>query len=167
VKAVDHNNLQNEATCECIELERSVPGEEQPGIGASCRETPKELATHMILDNYGRRNHPNVRAWLDKHPRFHCHFTLTSSSWLNLVERWFGEITRKRIRRGVFKSVSDLVSAIEEFIRVNNAHPKPFVWTKNVGTCRRDWERYQIWDWWYLRKAREDIGIRDVFCLKT
>jgi hypothetical protein len=71
---------------------------------------------------------------LEKHPRFHCHFTPTSSSWLNLVERWFGEITRKRIRRGVLKSVSDLVSAIEEFIRVNNANPKPFVWTKNVAT---------------------------------
>jgi len=96
------------------------------------RETPKDLAIHMILDNYGTHNHPKVRAWLERHPRFHCHFTPTSSSWLNLVERWFGEITRKRIRRGVFSSVSDLVFAIEEFIRVNNANPKPFVWTKNV-----------------------------------
>jgi len=96
------------------------------------RETPKNLAIHMILDNYGTHNHPKVRTWLEKHPRFHCHFTPTSSSWLNLVERWFGEITRKRIRRGVFSSVSDLVFAIEEFIRVNNANPKPFVWTKKV-----------------------------------
>ena len=96
------------------------------------RETPKDLAIHMILDNYGTHNHPKVRTWLEKHPRFHCHFTPTSSSWLNLVERWFGEITRKRIRRGVFSSVSDLVFAIEEFIRVNNANPKPFVWTKKV-----------------------------------
>ena len=95
-------------------------------------ETPKDLAIHMILDNYGTHNHPKVKAWLQKHPRFHCHFTPTSSSWLNLVERWFGEITRKRIRRGVFRSVSDLVFAIEEFIRVNNANPKPFVWTKKV-----------------------------------
>jgi transposase len=98
------------------------------------RETPKDLAIHMILDNYGTHNHPRVKAWLEKHPRFHCHFTPTSSSWLNLVERWFGEITRKRIRRGVFRSVSDLVSAIEEFIRINNANPKPFVWTKKVDT---------------------------------
>jgi transposase len=96
------------------------------------RETPNGLAIHMILDNYGTHNHPLVKAWLEKHPRFHCHFTPTSSSWLNLVERWFGEITRKRIRRGVFSSVSDLVSAIEEFIRINNECPKPFVWTKTV-----------------------------------
>lgn len=96
------------------------------------RETPKELAIHLILDNYGTHKHPNVKAWLAKHPRFHLHFTPTSSSWLNLVERWFGEITRKRLRRGVFRSVPDLVSAIEEFIRVTNEEPKPFVWTKKV-----------------------------------
>jgi transposase len=96
------------------------------------RTVPAELAIHMILDNYGTHNHPKVKAWLDKHPRFHLHFTPTSSSWLNLVERWFGEITRKRIRRGVFRSVLELVAAIEDFIRVNNEHPKPFVWTKKV-----------------------------------
>ena len=66
---------------------------------------PSELAIHMILDNYGTHNHPKVKAWLEKHPRFHFHFTPTSSSWLNLVERWFGEITRKRIRRGGFPRV--------------------------------------------------------------
>jgi transposase len=87
----------------------------------------------MILDNYGTHNHPLVKAWLEKHPRFHCHFTPTSSSWLNLVERWFGELSRKLIRRGAFSSVSDLVAAIEEFIRINNENPKPFVWTKKVG----------------------------------
>jgi transposase len=98
------------------------------------RATPQGLAIHMILDNYGTHNHPKVKAWLEKHPRFHCHFTPTSSSWLNLVERWFGEITRKRIRRGVFSSVSDLVFAIEEFLRINNVNPKPFVWTKKADT---------------------------------
>jgi transposase len=96
------------------------------------REVPRELDIHMILDNYGTHNHPNVKAWLSKHPRYHLHFTPTSSSWLNLVERWFGEITRKRIRRGVFKSVPALVMAIEEYIEVNNVDPKPFVWTKRV-----------------------------------
>jgi transposase len=96
------------------------------------RETPRDLAIHMILDNYGTHNHPNVKAWLAKHPRFHLHFTPTSASWLNLVERWFGEITRKRIRRGVFRSVPELVAAIEEYIRVTNEEPKPFVWTKKV-----------------------------------
>jgi len=93
-----------------------------------------ELAIHMILDNYGTHNHPKVKAWLEKHPRFHLHFTPTGSSWLNLVERWFVEITRKRIRRGGFRSVQRLVTAIEEFIRSSNDDPKPFVWTKK-GRC--------------------------------
>lgn len=96
------------------------------------RETPPGLALHLILDNYGTHNHPNVKKWLEKRSRFHLHFTPTSSSWLNLIERWFGEITRKRIRRGVFKSVPELVAAIEDFIRINNKSPKPFVWTKKV-----------------------------------
>ena len=96
------------------------------------RETPPELELHLVLDNYGTHNHDNVHDWLTKHPRFHLHFTPTSSSWLNLVERWFGEITRKRIRRGVFRSVPELTEAIQEFIRVNNQNPKPFVWTKKV-----------------------------------
>lgn len=97
------------------------------------RETPKDMQLHLILDNYGTHNHPNVKKWLSKHKRFHLHFTPTGSSWLNLVERWFGEITRKRIRRGVFKSVPDLVSTIEEFIAANNDNPKPFVWTKKAN----------------------------------
>jgi len=93
------------------------------------REVPKGLQVHLILDNYGTHNHPNVVAWLTKHPRFHLHFTPTSSSWLNLVERWFREITDKAIRRGVFGSVPDLVTAIEGYLKASNADPKPFVWT--------------------------------------
>jgi len=96
------------------------------------REVPGGLDIHMILDNYGTHGHPNVKTWLEKHPRFKLHFTPTSSSWLNLVERWFGEITRKRIRRGVFKSVQQLTVAIEEYIRCHNKDPKPFVWTKRA-----------------------------------
>jgi len=84
------------------------------------------------MDNYGTHKHPNVRAWLTKHLRFHFHFIPTSSSWLNLVERWFGEITRKRIRRGVFQSVPQLIQTIEDYIKNNNAYPKPFVWTKKA-----------------------------------
>ena len=95
-------------------------------------QTPPEMKLHLVLDNYGTHNHDNVQKWLKKHRRFCLHFTPTSSSWLNLVERWFGEITRKRIRRGVFKSVPELVTAIQEFIRLNNENPKPFVWTKKV-----------------------------------
>jgi transposase len=93
------------------------------------REVPHGLQVHMILDNYGTHKHPNVRTWLDAHPRFHLHFTPTSSSWLNLVERWFREITDKAIRRGVFHSVNELITAIEGYLKVNNDNPKPFVWT--------------------------------------
>ena len=93
------------------------------------REVPKGLQIHMICDNYGTHKHAHVKEWLNKHPRFHLHFTPTSSSWLNLVERWFRELTDKAIRRGVFHSVNDLVTAIEDYLRANNENPKPFVWT--------------------------------------
>jgi len=96
------------------------------------RETPDGMDLHLVVDNYGTHTHPNVKKWLSKHKRFHLHFIPTSSSWLNLIERWFGEITRKRIRRGVFHSVPELIEAIEEYIRVNNQDPKPFVWTRKV-----------------------------------
>ena len=96
------------------------------------RETPKKLDLHLILDNYGTHTHPNVKKWLEKHSRFHLHFTPTSSSWVNLIERWFAEITRKRIRRGVFKSVPDLIAAIDDFIKSHNENPTTFVWTKKV-----------------------------------
>jgi transposase len=96
------------------------------------RATPAGLDLHLIVDNYGTHKHPKVQQWLVKHPRFHFHFTPTSSSWLNLVERWFRELTTKRIRRGIFRSVPELIAAIEEYIAVHNAHPKPFVWTKSA-----------------------------------
>ena len=93
------------------------------------KQTPAELELHLIADNYATHKHPKVRSWLKRHPRFHMHFTPTSSSWLNLVERWFREITDKRIRRGVFRSVSELVSAINAYIEEHNRDPKPFIWT--------------------------------------
>jgi transposase len=92
-------------------------------------QVPRKLQIHLIVDNYGTHTKPEVKAWLAKHPRFHLHFTPTSSSWLNLVERWFRELTDKMIRRGVFHSVDDLIDAIEEYLRVHNNDPKPFVWT--------------------------------------
>jgi transposase len=92
-------------------------------------QVPRRLQVHVILDNYGTHTHPDTKAWLAKHPRFHLHFTPTSSSWLNLVERFFADITGKAIRRGVFHSVDDLVAAIEEYLRVHNDDPVPFVWT--------------------------------------
>src|SRR5664279_2748721 len=93
------------------------------------REVPKGLQVHLICDNYATHKHPDVKAWLAKHPRFHMHFTPTSSSWLNLVERWFRELTDKALRRGVFHSVPDLITKIEEYLDAHNDDPKPFVWT--------------------------------------
>jgi transposase len=96
------------------------------------REFPRELELHLVLDNYATHKHEDVKAWLANHPRFVLHFTPTSSSWLNLVERWFAELTTKRLRRGVFRSVADLQQAIEEFLSHANEEPKPFVWTATV-----------------------------------
>ena len=93
------------------------------------REVPKTLAVHMILDNYATHKHPAVKAWMAAHPRFHLHFTPTSSSWLNLVERWFRELTDKALRRGVLHSVPDLIASIEKYMDVHNESPRPFVWT--------------------------------------
>jgi transposase len=90
---------------------------------------PKGLAVHLILDNYATHNHPNVTKWLAKHPRFHLHFTPTSSSWLNLVERFYRELTQKALRRGVFASVPQLIAAVEDYLQATNDDPKPFVWT--------------------------------------
>ena len=92
----------------------------------------KHLDVHLVLDNYATHKTAEVKAWLAKHPRFKLHFTPTSASWLNLVERFFAEITRKRIRRGVFKSVADLEDAIVDYLDHHNAAPKPFVWTKTA-----------------------------------
>ena len=93
------------------------------------RATPKGLDVHLIADNYATHKHPVVKAWLAKHPRFHMHFTPTSASWLNLVQRFFGLITDDAIRRGVFKSIDDLEATIQNYLENHNADPKPFVWT--------------------------------------
>jgi transposase len=98
------------------------------------REFSRNLTLHLIVDNYGTHTHPNVITWLAAHPRFVMHFTPTSASWLNLVERWFRELTTKRIRRGVFHSVDDLVAAIETYLRETNKNPTPLVWTASVKT---------------------------------
>src|SRR5450830_1471761 len=93
------------------------------------KEVPKGLAVHMILDNYATHKHKDVVAWLAKHPRFQLHFTPTSSSWLNLVERWFRDLSGKALRRGVFHCVPDVIAAIEKYMQVHNIEPKAFVWT--------------------------------------
>jgi transposase/transcriptional regulator with XRE-family HTH domain len=100
------------------------------------QEFPGTIALHLVMDNYGTHKHPNVQAWLKRHPRFIPHFVPTSSSWLNLVERWFGELTAKAVRRGAFASVADLQAAIHQFLEAWNEHPNPFVWTATVESIQ-------------------------------
>jgi len=95
-------------------------------------ETPPGLDLHLIVDNYGTHKHPRVKSWLKRHPRFHLHFTPTSSSWLNLVERWFREITDKRLRRGSFVSVPILIAAIKDYLTNHNQNPRVFIWSAPV-----------------------------------
>ena len=114
------------------------------------QEFPGPVPLHLVMDNYGTHQHPKVRDWLQRHPRFVSHFVPTSSSWLNLIERWFAELTTKRVRRGSFHSVEDLEKAIAEFLAVWNEHPQPFVWTATVASikeklsrCRQTLEQIQ------------------------
>jgi transposase len=100
-------------------------------------KTPLDLNLHLIVDNYGTHKHQRVQRWLKRHPRFHLHFTPTSSSWLNMVECWFSQITMKRIRRGSFKNVKELVKAIKQYIESHNQNPKVFVWTASVESIMR------------------------------
>ncbi len=99
--------------------------------------TQSVLDLHLILDNYGTHKHPNVRAWLATHSCFKLHFTPTGASWLNLVECWFSQLTQKRIRRGVFRSVAELIAAIDDYMKHYNDHPTPFVWTATVDALLR------------------------------
>lgn len=96
-------------------------------------ETPPDLDLHLIVDNYATHKHKKVNAWLEKHPRFHIHFTPTSSSWLNLVESFFAQLCNKRLRRGTFASVAELESAVNSFTAENNSEPRPFKWTAKAG----------------------------------
>ena len=97
-------------------------------------ETPSHLDLHLIVDNYATHKHPRVKFWMRRHPRFHVHFIPTSSSWLNLVERWFREITDKRIRRGSFHNVAELIAAIEDYLKCHNQNPRVFAWKASADT---------------------------------
>ena len=97
------------------------------------RRTPKDKQLHLIVDNYATHKHAAVKRWLDRHPRFHIHFTPTSASWLNMAERFFRDLTVKRLRRGVFRSVDELVAAIDDYIAQHNEHPTPFIWTATAS----------------------------------
>jgi transposase len=114
------------------------------------REFPGNTSLHVVMDNYGTHGTPEVKAWLKRHARFVVHYVPTSCSWLNLIERWFAELTNKRIRRDSFHSVDDLIAAIEQFLAVWNQKPKPFVWTATVESilakltrCRQTLEQIQ------------------------
>ena len=96
------------------------------------QSVPQPLDVHLILDNYGTHKTASIRRWLAKRPRFHVHFTPTSASWINLVERWFAALTDKQIRRGVHRSVRELETTIKRYLAVTNQSPKPFVWTKSA-----------------------------------
>ena len=108
------------------------------------RDVPRALAVHLIVDNYGTHKHEDVRAWLAKHPRFHLHFIPTSSSWLNLVERWFRELTDKAIRRASFTSVAELIAAIEDYLAAYNKDPKPLVWTATAESILEKVKRGRV-----------------------
>jgi transposase len=97
------------------------------------RQTPQDKTIHLICDNYATHKHPKVKAWLAKHPRFHVHFTPTSASWLNMVERFFRDLTTQQLQRGVFTSVPDLIETIEDYIAEHNKNPKPFIWTAKAN----------------------------------
>lgn len=101
------------------------------------RAVPRRGEIHLILDNYGTHKHPRVRTWVAERPRYHLHFTPTGSSWLNLVDRWFAEITRKRLRRSAFRSVRELERAIYRYLQENNTHPRPFIWTATAASIMR------------------------------
>ena len=114
------------------------------------QEFPANVTLHLVIDNYGTHKHPEVKSWLQRHPRFVVHFVPTSCSWLNLIERWFRELTTKRIRRDSFPSVPDLIAAINEFLEAWNDQPRPFVWTATVEAiveklsgCRQTLEEIQ------------------------
>jgi transposase len=95
--------------------------------------TPKDKQVHLIVDNYATHKHPLVRRWLERRPRFHVHFTPTSCSWLNMVERFFRDLTQKQLRRGVFRNVEELLESIGEYIDHHNRQPKPFIWTAKAS----------------------------------
>src|SRR5476649_1187552 len=103
---------------------------------------PTQLDVHLVMDNYGTHKTPAVRAWFARHPRFHIHFTPTSASWLNQVERWFATLTEKQIRRGTHRSTRQLEDAIRRYLDIYNAEPQPFMWTKSADDIMASIERF-------------------------
>ena len=125
---------------ECHRRHRSV--EFRKFLNTIERSVPTDLDIHLILDNYGTHKSPTIHDWLLRHPRFQLHFTPTYASWLNLVERWFGELTEKRIRRGTFRSTRELETAIKDYLKATNEDPKPFIWHKSADQILESIKRF-------------------------
>ena len=134
------NTATGEVIGKCYRRHRSV--EFKQFLQVVDRNVPRDLDIHMVLDNYGTHKTALIHNYLLKKPRFHLHFTPTSTSWINLVERWFGLITEKQIRRGTFKSTTQLEEAIRHYMEVYNEDPKPFVWTKSADDILASIKRY-------------------------
>jgi transposase len=135
-------------------------------LGRLDNEFPEELNLHLVVDNYGTHKHPKVRSWLKRHPRFVLHFIPTSSSWLNQVERWFGELTEKAVRRGTFVSIGELVEAIANYLQSWNEAPRPFVWSATVESIMEKIDRARatldtIKPGWAKRKRRKKLKKRE------
>jgi transposase len=124
----------------CYQRHRAV--EFRKFLAAVAQAVPADLDIHLVLDNYATHKAPPVKAWLARHPRYHLHFTPTSASWLNQVERWFALLADKQIKRGVHRSVHELKAAIAAFIQAHNADPKPFIWTKTADAILQTIARY-------------------------
>ena len=134
------NTATGEVIGKCYRRHRSV--EFKRFLQVIDRNVPRDLDIHMVLDNYGTHKTALIHNYLLKKPRFHLHFTPTSTSWINLVERWFGLITEKQIRRGTFKSTTQLEEEIRHYMEVYNEDPKPFVWTKSADDILESVKRY-------------------------
>ncbi len=124
------NTATGEVIAHCYSRHRSV--EFRKFLDLIDKRVPEDLDVHIVLDNYSTHKTALIHNWLMKRPRFHLHFTPTSASWLNLVERWFAALTEQQIRRGVHRSVRELKAAIQEWVKIWNENPKPFVWTKTT-----------------------------------
>lgn len=134
------NTATGEVLGECYQRHRSI--EFKKFLTKIDQSVPRDMSVHLVLDNYGTHKTALIHKWLLRRPRFQLHFTPTSASWLNLVERWFGTITQKQIRRGSFRSTKELEEAIEGYLQIHNKDPKPFVWTKTADQILETVKRY-------------------------
>jgi transposase len=138
-RLLDHSGSPEKAGQSAVDLVRRIAAGGQKEIDA---QVPEALDIHIVMDNYATHKAPKIRAWLARRPHYHVHFTPTSASWINQVERWFAELTRKRLRRGVHTSVKQLEADIRSFIDRHNQNPRPFKWTKSADQILASVKRF-------------------------